>query len=95
MQLRVQDHFGPVGPTPLPASPEPAGMRLADPPASSPFKPAWQQSVDRALIRAGHWAEAQGQRFRAAPQNTQIIVVIVAGTALILLLGFTLFLALR
>jgi len=54
-----------------------------------------EQSIDQALIRAGRWAEAQAQRFRAAPQNTQIIVVIVAGTALILLLGVVLFLALR
>jgi hypothetical protein len=95
MELRVGDHFVPGGPTPMPASADPALVRPADAPASSPFKPAWQQSIDRALIRAGHWTEAQGQRFRAAPQNTQIILVIVAGTGLILVLGFALFLAVR
>jgi hypothetical protein len=77
------------------APPAPAVVEPAGPPASSPFKPGWQQSIDRALIRAGRYAETQSQRFKAAPQNTQIIVVIVVGTALILLLGAMLFFALR
>ena len=61
----------------------------------SPLKPAWQMAIDRALIRAGHLVEAEAKRLRAAPQNTQIIVVIVVGTVTILAIGLVLFLALH
>ncbi len=71
-------------PTPMPASAPPL-----------PEKPRWQQSIDGMLIRMGRGSERQWKRFQEAPQNTQIIVVIVVGTLAILVLGFVLFLALH
>jgi serine/threonine-protein kinase len=56
------------------------------------FKPAWQASIDRGLIAVGRASENLARRFKEAPQNTQIIVVIVASTATLLLLGFLVFL---
>ena len=71
----------------------------AAPPALAPLpiplpppKPAWQVSLDRALISVGRAGEGAARRFRAAPQNTQIIVVIIAGTSLILVIGLLAFL---
>jgi len=67
------------------------------PPSALPLrpKPRWQASVDAALIRVVRAGEHQLKRFHEAPQNTQIIVVIVVGTLVILLLGFVLFLTLH
>jgi hypothetical protein len=62
------------------------------PPASAPQKPDWQASFDRALVWVGRESEELARRYRALPQNSQIIVIIVAGTIVILMLGFVLFL---
>ena len=70
------------------APPAPAPLPI---PLPSP-KPAWQVSLDRALISVGRAGESAARRFRAAPQNTQIIVVIIAGTSLILVIGLLAFL---
>jgi serine/threonine-protein kinase len=80
---------------PLPMTPPPP--RVAAPSAAdyAVFKPAWQVSLDRALATVGGFVARVGERFRAAPQNTQIIVLIVAATATILVLGFVLFLAMH
>ncbi|APR86194.1 Serine/threonine-protein kinase pkn3 [Minicystis rosea] len=63
------------------------------PPPSAPAspKPAWQVSLDRALVRVGRTGEGLVKRYRAAPQNTQIIVLIVAATVALLLLGTIVF----
>jgi hypothetical protein len=75
--------FAPQGaPTPTPAAP-------------APSKPAWQASLDRALVWVGRTAEVALRRFRAAPQNTQIIIVIVTVTTALLLLGLVVFLIAR
>lgn len=63
------------------------------PPSSAAPLPRWQERLDRVLIRIGRVTEAQLQRLREAPQNTQIIVVIVTVTVAILLVGFVLFLS--
>jgi hypothetical protein len=63
--------------------------------ATPPQKPKWQLVLDNALLTTGRFGDRQYLRFRAAPQNTQIIVVIVAGTVTILVLGFVLFLAMH
>jgi serine/threonine protein kinase len=70
----------------LPPQPAPA------PPPSAPQKPNWQASLDRALVSVGRQSEELARRYKALPQNTQIIVIIVAGTVVILFLGFVLFL---
>jgi hypothetical protein len=73
------------------AAPPPAPMGPPSP-MISPFKPAWQVSIDRGLISVGRTSENLARRFKEAPQNTQIIVVIVGATAAILILGFLVFL---
>ena len=83
--LRVAPGMSPLSPpaqTPTPAPP-------------APPKPAWQASLDRALISVGRMAEGALRRFRAAPQNTQIIVVIVSVTSMLLVLGVVVFLIAR
>jgi hypothetical protein len=60
-----------------------------------PAKPRWQLALDRALLAVGRFVDRQVRAFRAAPQNTQIILVIVVGTATILAVGFVLFFALH
>jgi serine/threonine-protein kinase len=85
-------------PEPPPSAPMSAAPMSTPMPASSvltPPKPAWQAKLDGLLIAIGRFGEAQMKRFREAPQNTQIIVVIVVGTVIILMLGFLLFLALH
>jgi hypothetical protein len=62
------------------------------PPPSTPQKPGWQASFDRALVWVGRKSEDLVRRYRELPQNTQIIVIIVAGTVAILILIFILFL---
>jgi serine/threonine-protein kinase len=88
-----------VGKTTIPLSgflrqlqPPPA-IDVLTPPSSTAPQPRWQERLDRVLIRIGRASEVQMQRFHEAPQNTQIIVMIVAGTLAILLLGFVLFLS--
>jgi hypothetical protein len=79
----------------MPPQPAPQPAPVAPPPSSmmvSPFKPAWQVSIDRGLIAVGRTSESLARRFKEAPQNTQIIVVIVAATGAILILGFLVFL---
>jgi serine/threonine-protein kinase len=56
-------------------------------------RPPWQVTLDRALVSVGGAVDRLMKRFRAAPQNTQIILAIVAGTATIFLLGLILFVA--
>jgi hypothetical protein len=51
--------------------------------------------LDRALFGVGAFGERQIVRFRTAPQNTRIVLVIVAGTLATLLLGSVLFFAMR
>ncbi len=51
--------------------------------------------IDSALIGVGRWGEHQARRYREAPQNTQIVVMIVGGTVVILLIGMIIFLALH
>jgi serine/threonine-protein kinase len=82
-------------PPPPPSQPlmvmaPPAAPLSALPPARP--KPAWQVTLDRALIGVGRAGEDAVKKVRAAPQNTQIILLIVAGTGVILLLGVVLFL---
>jgi hypothetical protein len=71
-------------------TPMPAPSTLPAPP-----KPQWQVTLDRALIGVGRSAENAVRRFRSAPPNTQIIVMIVAGTVLVLMMGLVVFLAMR
>jgi serine/threonine-protein kinase len=90
----------PLGAAPLgnvlrglpPMPPAPQAPRA---PVSAPPKPGWQVALDRALITVGRSGEDLGRRYRAAPQNTKIIVLIVSGTAMILLLGMTAVLLLK
>ncbi|MFT3768173.1 MAG: protein kinase [Minicystis sp.] len=77
----------------LPAPPPSSPMMPV--PAAAPPKPAWQVSLDRALVTVGRTGEDLLKRFRAAPQNTQIIILIVAATVGILLVGTMLFLILH
>jgi hypothetical protein len=49
-------------------------------------KPAWQVSLDKALVRAGHLIEENLKRFRAAPQSTQLAITIGAGAVVLLIL---------
>jgi hypothetical protein len=72
----------------LPAPAQPA----APVPPTAPTKPNWQASLHRALVVVGRRSEDLVRRYRTLPQNTQIIVIIVAGTTTILVLGFILFL---
>ena len=75
------------------SSPSAAAVQPAAPSAPMvPFKPAWQASIDRGLIAVGRTSETLARRFKEAPQNTQIIVMIVASTGMILVLGFLVFL---
>jgi eukaryotic-like serine/threonine-protein kinase len=82
----------PGGPIAAPVTPPPSA-----PPGSFqvPPKPGWQAALDGALIGIGRGSERQMKRFREAPQNTQIIVLIVIGTAVIMVMGLVLFLALH
>jgi serine/threonine protein kinase len=88
---------GPIGkrtirlpiPYELPAQPSSGALT---PNAPAPPMPQWQERLDRVLIRIGSASEQQFQRFREAPQNTRIILTIVAVTAAILLLGLVIFL---
>jgi eukaryotic-like serine/threonine-protein kinase len=73
----------------------PPGLSFGAPPLSARQKPAWQEKLDRWLITVGRASEQQLLRYRRAPQNTQIIVVIVAGTVAILVIGLVLFVALH
>ena len=77
----------------LPSPAAPAQVAALPAPVSMvPAKPAWQVSVDRGLVAVGRTSEDLARRFKEAPQNTQIIVIIVAATGAILLLGFLVFL---
>ena len=58
-------------------------------------KPAWQVSLDSALLRVGHLLEDTLKRFRAAPQSTQLAIAIAAAGALLLLLSLILLLMLH
>ena len=95
--------FGMTAPlTPMPA-PSPLANPMTPPPSSSHVppgssdvpKPGWQMALDRALIGIGRTGERYVKQFREAPQNTQIIVVIIAVTALILVVGVILFFVLH
>jgi serine/threonine-protein kinase len=55
-------------------------------------RPAWQASLDKALVRVGHLIEEAIKRFRAAPRSTQLAIAIGAGGAALLI--FSLFLLL-
>jgi hypothetical protein len=57
-----------------------------EPAPSGVAKPAWQVSLDRALVRVGHLIEENLKRFRAAPQSTQLAVTIGAGAVVLLIL---------
>src|SRR5262249_29250718 len=67
------------------------------PPAGEPLdpRPPWQVTLDRALFWAGAFGERQIVRFRSAPQQTQMIVAVAAGTLTILFLGAILYFAMR
>ena len=78
-----------VMPGGLPAPTPPGGLR------PTPKKPAWQVSLDRALIAVGRFGEAQVKRYRAAPEGTKAVVLIAAGGFAILLLGLVIFLHMR
>jgi eukaryotic-like serine/threonine-protein kinase len=60
-------------------------------PAAAP-KPAWQVSLDSALVRVGHLIEDAIKRFRAAPQSTQLAISIAAVGAALLFLSLLLLL---
>ncbi len=55
-------------------------------------KPAWQVSLDSALLRVGHFIEDAIKRFRAAPQSTQLAISIAALGAALLFLSLLLLL---
>jgi hypothetical protein len=77
-----------------PSMPNIEAMPMMGAPAAPP-KPGWQLALDRALAGVGRTGNDLAQRFRSAPQNTQIIIVIVSVTALILVLGLLVFLIVR
>jgi serine/threonine-protein kinase len=82
---------------PLPMTPMMPEARIPSPSSvdEDAFKPAWQRSLDRALAAIGTFVTIAARRFREAPQNTQIIIIIVAATAVIMVLGIVLFLAMH
>ena len=55
-------------------------------------KPAWQVSLDSALIRVGHQIEEAHKRYRAAPQSTQLAIAIAAVGVVLLILSLFLLL---
>ena len=57
-------------------------------------RPAWQVSLDKALVRVGRLIEDAIKRFRAAPRQTQLAISIGAGGATLLLFGLFLLLML-
>jgi hypothetical protein len=75
--------------------PMPQAPQAPRPPPSAPPKPGWQVALDRALITVGRTGEDLARRYRAAPSNTKVIVLIASGTAAILLLGLTAFLLMK
>jgi hypothetical protein len=79
--------------TPFPSGVElPVGAVGAPPLApTDPPKPGWQLALDRALVKVGGFLDRQVRAFRAAPQNTKIIVGIVVVTVTLLLVGVVLF----
>ncbi len=56
----------------------------------SPFKPAWQKTLDNLLVTVGRKVDGWMVKFRNAPQNTKILVV-ACGASVILFLGVLLF----
>lgn len=79
----------------LPNPPPPSQPLLAAAAPPSPPKPAWQATLDRALLGVGRTGDDLARRFRAAPQNTQIIILIVAATLAFLVVGGLLLLLVR
>ena len=78
----------------LPLTPRADEPSPAAPPRPT-AKPAWQVSLDSALLRVGHLLEDTLKRFRAAPQSTQLAIAIAAAGALLLLLSLILLLMLH
>ncbi len=97
LTVRLGDFLrsAPPAAVPLPGEARELSPTMVDPGVAGPPQPRWQVALDRALVSVGRSSERQLLRFRAAPQNTQIIVLIVLGTIIILLLTFVLFLALH
>jgi serine/threonine-protein kinase len=74
-----------------PSMPHIEPMPMMAPPPFAPPKPGWQVALDRALLGVGTTVNGLLTKFRNAPQNTQIIIVIVSVTALILVVGLIVF----
>jgi hypothetical protein len=56
----------------------------------SPFKPAWQRTLDNLLVTVGRKVDGWIVKFKNAPQNTKILVV-ACGASVVLFLGVLLF----
>jgi serine/threonine protein kinase len=71
---------------------QPLSPPRQEPSPAAVAKPAWQVSLDSALLRVGHLIEDAIKRFRAAPQSTQLAISIAAVGAALLFLSLLLLL---
>ena len=56
----------------------------------SPFKPAWQRTLDNLLVNVGRKVDGWIVKFKNAPKNTQILVI-ACGASVVLFLGVLIF----
>ncbi|HVY44936.1 MAG TPA: hypothetical protein VHB21_03615, partial [Minicystis sp.] len=59
----------------------------------SPFKPGWQKTLDRWLVAMGRAVDGWLAKYRAAPKNTQILVIACGASVALLFIVLIFFVA--